>query len=71
MHDRNQLGKDGQAVPWGTGVGQTGQFVREMRALGIAPTMFAVEDSREAAEAMPEIGRCVEFFNKVGMQMAE
>jgi len=71
MHDRNQLGKEGQDVLWGTGVGQTEQFVREMRALGIAPTMFAVEYSREAAEAMPEIGRCVEFFNKLGMQMAE
>jgi sugar phosphate isomerase/epimerase len=70
MHDLHELTPRGHDVPWGTGVGKTGEFLREMRRLGIKPTMFGLEYSYNWLESLPDIARCVEFFNKTSIKLA-
>ena len=69
MHDLNDLSPQGHDVPWGTGLGKTGQFIREVHRLGIKPTMWGLEYSYNWLESMPEISKCVEFFNGVSLQI--
>ena len=70
MHDLHEPGPEGHDVPWGTGVGKTRQFIEEIHRLGIRPTMFGLEYSYNWFESMPEIARCIDFFNKVSMKLA-
>ncbi|MBI5688262.1 MAG: ThuA domain-containing protein [Verrucomicrobia bacterium] len=69
MHDLNELTPQGHDVPWGTGVGKTEEFLREMHRLGIRPTMFGLEYSYNWLDSLPEIARCVEFFNGVSLKI--
>ncbi|MCX6897442.1 MAG: ThuA domain-containing protein [Verrucomicrobia bacterium] len=69
MHDLNELMAEGHDVPWGTGVGKTEEFLREMHRLGIKPTMFGLEYSYNWLDSLPEITRCVEFFNDVSLKL--
>ncbi len=71
MHDLHELSPEGHDVSWGTGVGETGRFIEQIHHLGIKPTMFGLEYSYNWFESMPEIARCVEFFNKVSMKLAK
>jgi hypothetical protein len=71
MHDLHELSPEGHDVPWGTGVGKTEQFIREIHRLGIRPTMFGLEYSYDWFDSMPEIAKCKEFFNKVSLQIAQ
>ncbi|MHC4110604.1 MAG: ThuA domain-containing protein [Planctomycetota bacterium] len=71
MHDLHELSPEGYDVPWGTGVGKTEQFFEEIHRLGIRPTMFGLEYSYNWFESMPDIAKCIEFFNKVSMQIAQ
>jgi len=70
MHDLHALGPDGHDVPWGTGVGRTEAFIREMHRLGLWPTMWGLEYSYNFLESLPEIARCIEFFNRLSLQLA-
>ena len=70
MHDLHARGADGHDVPWGTGVGQTEAVLRELHRLGIRPTMFGLEYSYNWLESMPEIAKCVAFFNQVSLRVA-
>lgn len=69
MHDLNELTPNGHDVPWGTGAGKTEQFIREMHRLGVQPTMWGLEYSYNFLESLPEITKCVEFFNRVSLQV--
>ncbi|KPL24554.1 MAG: hypothetical protein AMJ75_03360 [Phycisphaerae bacterium SM1_79] len=71
MHDLHELSPEGHDVPWGTGAGKTEQFIKEIHRLGIRPTMFGLEYSYDWFDSMPEIAKCVEFFNKVSMEIAQ
>lgn len=71
MHDLHAPGPDGHDVPWGTGVGRTGEFIAELHRLGVTPTMFGLEYSRNFLESMPEVAQCVEFFNSVSLKTAK
>ncbi|HUU20015.1 MAG TPA: ThuA domain-containing protein [Sedimentisphaerales bacterium] len=71
MHDLHELSPEGHDVPWGTGVGKTEQFIEEIHRLGIRPTMFGLEYSYDWFESMPEIARCIDFFNKVSKKLAK
>jgi len=71
MHDLHELSPEGHDVPWGTGAGKTQQFIREIHRLGIKPTMFGLEYSYNWLESMPEIAKCIDFFNKLGIQLAK
>ncbi|MFH1716650.1 MAG: ThuA domain-containing protein [Planctomycetota bacterium] len=69
MHDLNELSSEGHDVPWGTGAGRTEKFIEEIHRLGIRPTMFGLEYSYNWFESMPEVARCVDFFNNVSMKL--
>jgi len=71
MHDLHELSPEGHDVPWGTGAGKTERFIKEIHRLGIKPTMFGLEYSYNWFESMPEIAKCVEFFNRISMQLAQ
>jgi sugar phosphate isomerase/epimerase len=70
MHDLNELSPEGHDVPWGTGAGNSEKFIREVHRLGIKPTMFGLEYSYNWYESMPDVARCIEFFNNVTTQLA-
>jgi len=71
MHDLHELSPEGHDVPWGTGVGKTKQFIKEIHRMGIKPTMFGLEYSYNWFESMPYIKRCINFFNRVTMKLAK
>ncbi|MDT8300982.1 MAG: ThuA domain-containing protein [Sedimentisphaerales bacterium] len=71
MHDLHELSPEGHDVPWGSGIGKTEQFIKEIQRLGIKPTMFGLEYSYNWFESMPEIARCIDFFNKVSIKLAK
>jgi len=71
MHDLDQRTPEGIDVPWGTGTGGTEPFLRAVRDLGIRPTAFGVEYSRNWLESMPEVRQCIEFFHKTSLQLAQ
>ena len=71
MHDLNELSPEGHDVPWGTGAGKTKEFIEEIHRLGIRPTMFGLEYSYNWFESMPEIARCIDFFNEISMELAQ
>ena len=70
MHDLHELSPEGHDVPWGTGAGRTKEFIKEIHRLGIRPTMFGLEYSYNWYESMPQIARCIDFFNKISMELA-
>jgi len=69
MHDLHELSSEGHDVPWGTGVGKTEQFIREVHRLKIKPTMFGLEYSYNWCQSMPDIEKCIEFFDNVSLQL--
>jgi type 1 glutamine amidotransferase/sugar phosphate isomerase/epimerase len=71
MHDLNELSPEGHDVPWGSGVSKTQQFIKEIHRLGIKPTMFGLEYSYNWFESMPDITKCIDFFNKVSMKLVK
>ena len=79
MHDLDEISPEGHDVPWGAGIGRTRQFIEEIFRLGISPTMFGLEYSydwfsamgRLAADSMPEIAQCIEFFNKASIKLSD
>jgi len=70
MHDLHARGPDGHDVPWGAGVGNTAALLKEIHRLGIRPTMFGLEYSYNWLESMPDIAKCVAFFNRVSLDLA-
>ncbi len=70
MHDLHAGGADGHDVPWGTGVGHTEAVLKELHQLGLRPTMFGIEYAYNWMESMPEIAKCIAFFNQVSLQLA-
>jgi len=70
MHDLHAAGSDGHDVPWGTGVGKTGEFIRQLHRLGIKPTMFGLEYSYDWFESLPKVAQCAEFFNATCLKLA-
>ncbi len=71
MHDLNERSADGHDVPWGTGAGKSEQFIKQIHGLGIKPTMFGLEYSYNWLESMPEVARCIDFFNKISLELAQ
>lgn len=71
MHDLNARTPEGHDVPWGTGVGRTEAFIRELLRAGQRPTMFGLEYSHNFLESMPEVAKCAEFFHQLSLQVAK
>jgi sugar phosphate isomerase/epimerase len=71
VHDLHERTPEGHDVPWGTGAGQTAKFLEEVHALGIRPTAFGFEYSRNWMESVPEVAQCIEFFNQTSRKLAK
>ena len=71
VHDLDELTYKGHDVPWGTGAGRIGPLLEEMHRLGLKPIIFCVEYPRGRTGSMLEIALSIEFFNKMGMQLAK
>ncbi len=70
LHDLDARTPEGHDVPWGTGVGKTEEFIRELHQSGRLPTMFGLEYSHNFQNSLPEVTRCAEFFNDLGRRVA-
>ncbi len=70
MHDLHAPGANGHDVPWGTGIGRSEEFLRELHRQGIKPTMIGLEYSHDWFESMPRIAQCIEFFNATTLKLA-
>ena len=70
VHDLNELSSAGHDVPWGSGAGKTERFINEMHRLGLKPTMWGLEYSHNFLESIPEVTKCIDFFNHVSLQTA-
>ncbi|MDP2898811.1 MAG: ThuA domain-containing protein [bacterium] len=71
VHDLNQFGSDGHDVAWGTGVAGLEEFIKEAYRLELKPTLWTVEYPPGREEALAEIARAIEFFNKTIIPIAE
>jgi type 1 glutamine amidotransferase/sugar phosphate isomerase/epimerase len=71
MHDLHERSPEGHDVPWGTGAGKSRQFIEQIRRLGVKPTMFGLEYSYNWFGSMPEIAQCIDFFNKVSLDLVQ
>jgi len=70
MHDLHAAGSEGHDVPWGTGVGKSEEFFRELHRLGIKPTMIGLEYSYDWLESLPKVAQCKEFFDATTLKLA-
>jgi sugar phosphate isomerase/epimerase len=70
MHDLDATTAEGHDVPWGTGVGRTEELILEMHRLAIRPVMYGLEYSHNWLESVPEIARCVAFFDDLALRTA-
>jgi type 1 glutamine amidotransferase/sugar phosphate isomerase/epimerase len=70
MHDLDQVSPQGQDVPWGTGQGRTEAFLREVHRLGLKPTMFGLEFSRDFDNNTNAVAECARFFNRLTETLA-
>ncbi len=70
MHDLHATGSDGHDVPWGTGVGKSEEFFRELHRLGVKPTMIGLEYSYDWFESLPKVAQCKEFFDATTLKLA-
>jgi sugar phosphate isomerase/epimerase len=70
MHDLNELSSEGHDVPWGAGVGQVEQQLRELKRLNIQPSLIGLEYSYDWLDSMPELAESIKFFNRVSMELA-
>jgi len=70
MHDLHELSPAGHDVPWGTGAGRSEAFFRELHKLNLQPVMIGLEYSHNFLESMPEVARCVDFFNDLTVELA-
>lgn len=69
MHDLNSVAADGHDVPWGTGVGKSAEFLRELHRLKIKPAMIGLEYSYDWFESLPKIAECIQFFNTTTLEL--
>lgn len=70
MHDLDALTAEGHDVPWGTGAGRTEEIILELHRLKIQPIMIGLEYSHNWLESMPDIARCIEFFDELSLRTA-
>ena len=68
--DLNKYGADAHDVPWGTGKGDVKAWLAEVKRQGIKP-VFSVEYEYHFGHSLPEIARCVAYFDKVAAELAE
>jgi len=64
-HDLSERSPQGREVPWGTGKADFEKMLREIRRLGLKPTVIGVEYSDDFLDNMRQMAECIEFFDRV------
>lgn len=70
FHDLHERSPQGHSVVWGTGAGESERVFREMRRLGIVPTMIGLEYSHSFEDNYGLVAQCVAFFDRVSLAIA-
>lgn len=68
--DVNEMGKDAHDVPWGTGVCDAKAMLTELKRQGFKG-VFSIEYEYNMENSLPEIAKCVEFFDKTAAELAK
>ena len=69
IHDLDAISPDGQDVPWGRGQAPMGRLLREVQQLGLKPTMFGLEYSRDFDHNVDACAQCIDFFNRISLDL--
>jgi len=67
--DLNQMGGGAHDVPWGTGAGGAKGMLAEIHRQDIK-AVFSIEYEHNWDNSVPEIAKCVEFFDKTAAELA-
>jgi sugar phosphate isomerase/epimerase len=70
VKDLNESGPNGHDVWWGTGQGDIAGLLREVRRLGVTPTLFAIEYEDNWDDNRNDIAQCAKFFRETVAQIA-
>ena len=69
--DLNEFGvRSAHDVPWGTGIGQAGAILAELKRQGFKGS-FSIEYEYNWLNSMPEISECVAFFRKTAAVLSD
>ncbi len=69
--DLNEFGqRNAHDVPWGTGISKAGEILAELKRQGYKGS-FSIEYEYNWLNSMPEIKKCVEFFNKTAAELSD
>jgi sugar phosphate isomerase/epimerase len=69
LKDLNKYGEGAHDVPWGTGEGDVKGMLVEVKRQGIKP-VFSIEYEYNFGKSMPELMKCVAYFDKVAAELA-
>jgi len=64
VKDLNEATPRGHDVWWGTGQGDIAVVLREIRRLGVVPTLFAIEYEHNWEDNRKDIAECARFFRR-------
>jgi len=63
MHDLHEFSPEAHEVPWGEGMTDLSEIIKYLHKAGIKPSLFGIEYSYNWGNSLPEIEKCIEFFN--------
>lgn len=64
LKDVNKIGPDAHDVPYGTGVVDMKGILQEVRRQGV-PCVFSIEYEQDVEDKMPDVKRCIRYFDKL------
>lgn len=70
LKDVDRCAPDAEDVPWGTGVGEIGAVLGEIRRQGIHPVIAIEYELSTPGDPSPEIEKCIGFFNETWKKCA-
>lgn len=68
--DLNQRSREGHDVPWGTGEGNARALLMELNRQNFSG-VFSIEYEHNWENSLPEVARCVEFFQAVSEDLSK
>ena len=68
--DVNKMGHDAHDVPWGTGISDVPGMLTEIKRQGIK-AVFSIEYEYNWEHSLPEIAKCVAYFDKMSAELSE
>ena len=68
--DLNEAKIGGHDVPWGTGVGDVKALLAEIKRQNVK-AVFSIEYEHNWTNSVPEIAQCVEYFDKMAVELSK